>query len=337
MNKNIFINKSILVTGGSGSIGSGIVELLLKKKCKVVRVLSNDENGMYELSEKLNALNKKLSTKMINDKIRYLIGDIRDYKRCLLATKKIDIIIHAAAMKHVPICEYNIDETYKTNVVGTKNLIKASLKNNVRKFLFISTDKAADPTSEMGKSKFKAEKLVITANKQKKTKFSVIRFGNILFSRGSVVFKFVKQINSNKYITVTGNDVSRFFISLNRAVNCINETIEIMSGKEVFVVKKMPAFKIIDLAKAIKSIMKKNNQIKIMGLREGEKKYEKLISKNETLTKHPKSKNLGLITKKNKKIKINYHEIDSRVSNHLKIQNIKQILIKEKFSSYKYI
>ena len=159
--RNIFLNKKVLVTGGSGSIGSGIVKTLLRKNCKVIRVLSNDENGIYELSEKLNDINKKLTIKMMQDKIRYLIGDIRDLKRCILATKNIDIVIHAAALKHVPICEYNKDETFKTNVYGTQNLIKASIKNRVKKFLFISTDKAADPTTVMGKSKFLSENNVI--------------------------------------------------------------------------------------------------------------------------------------------------------------------------------
>lgn len=337
MIKNIFYNKNVLVTGGSGSIGSGIVKLLLKKKCKVIRVLSNDENGIYELSETLNSLNKKLSVKMMSSKIRYLIGDIRDFRRCLLATNKLDIVIHAAAMKHVPICEYNIDETYKTNVVGTKNLIKACLKNKVKKFLFISTDKAADPTSEMGKSKFEAEKLVIRANKKKITKFSVIRFGNILFSRGSVIFKFIKQINSKQKITVTSENVSRFFVSLNIAVNCIAKSIEVMSGREVFVVMKMPAFKIIDLAKATKSIFKSKNSIKIIGLREGEKKYEKLISKKESLIQHSKSKKLGIILN-NKRNNTNYNlETDSRFSNHLSIKSIKQILLKEKILKYRFI
>lgn len=337
MIKNIFYKKNVLVTGGSGSIGSGIVQLLLKKKCKVIRVLSNDENGIYELSERLNGLNKKLSLKMKSNKIRYLIGDIRDLRRCLLATNKIDIVIHAAAMKHVPICEYNIDETYKTNVIGTKNLVDACLKNNVKRFLFISTDKAADPTSEMGKSKFEAEKIVIEANKKKITKFSVIRFGNILFSRGSVIFKFIKQINSKQKITITGENVSRFFVSLNLAVKCIANSIEVMKGREIFVVMKMPAFKIIDLAKAIKSIFKSNNSIKIIGLREGEKNYEKLISSKEILIKHPKAKKLGIII--NNKIKNkNYNlETDSRFSNHLSIKNIKQILLKEKILKYKFI
>jgi FlaA1/EpsC-like NDP-sugar epimerase len=337
MIKNIFYKKNVLVTGGSGSIGSGIVQLLLKKKCKVIRVLSNDENGIYELSERLNGLNKKLSVKMKSNKIRYLLGDIRDFRRCLLATNKIDIVIHAAAMKHVPICEYNIDETYKTNVIGTKNLVDACLKNNVKRFLFISTDKAADPTSEMGKSKFEAEKIVIEANKKKITKFSVIRFGNILFSRGSVIFKFIKQINSKQKITITGENVSRFFVSLNLAVKCIANSIEIMKGREIFVVMKMPTFRIIDLAKAIKSIFKSKNPIKIIGLREGEKNYEKLISSKEILIKHPKVKKLGVIISNKIKIK-NYNlETDSRFSNHLSIKNIKQILLKEKILKYKFI
>ena len=336
MKKNIFYNKNILVTGGSGSIGSGIVELLLKKNCKVIRVMSNDENGIYELSEKLNSLNKKLITKMVKSKIRYLIGDIRDYKRCLLATKNIHIVIHAAAMKHVPICEYNKNETYKTNVKGTKNLIKSSVKNNVKKFLLISTDKAADPTSEMGKSKLKAEKLVIESNKKNSTKFSVIRFGNILFSRGSVIYKFVKQINSKKKITVTGLNVSRFFISLNSAVNSVLESIQIMKGSEKFVAINMPTFKIIDLAKAIKIIFKKKNKIQIIGLREGEKTYEKLVSSKETLVKHKNSNKLGIILDKkdiNNNKNINY-KTDSRYSDHLSILNIKKTLLNEHIKKY---
>jgi len=211
MKNNFFLNKRVLVTGGSGSIGSGIVKTLMKKKCEVIRVLSNDENGIYELSEEITSINKKLKLKMEDNKIRFLLGDIRDYKRCLLATQDMDIIVHAAALKHVPICEYNKEEAYKTNVLGTKNLIKSSIKNRVKYFLFISTDKAAEPTSSMGKSKLQAEKLIIKANKNKNknnTKFSVIRFGNILLSRGSVVYKFLKQIKEKENITVTGKSVS---------------------------------------------------------------------------------------------------------------------------------
>ena len=257
MSKNFFLNKKVLVTGGSGSIGSGIVSYLLKKNCNVVRVLSNDENGIYELSEKINNINKNFSTKMLNNKIRYLIGDIRELKRCYLATKNIDIVIHAAAMKHVPICEYNRDETFKTNVEGTNNLIKAAIKNKVKNFLFISTDKAADPASVMGESKLIAEQNILKANHKSSTKFAAIRFGNILLSRGSVVFKFIKQIKYGDRITVTGKNISRFFVSINTAVNAIFESLKIMDGGEIFVIRKMPAFKIIDLAKALKYFFKK--------------------------------------------------------------------------------
>ena len=330
---NIFLNKRVLVTGGSGSIGSAIASMLLKKNCKVIRVLSNDESGIYDLSEKLNEKNKKLTIKMMHDKIRYLIGDIRDLERCILATKEIDIVIHTAAMKHVPICEYNKNETFKTNVLGTKNLIKASLKNKVKKFLFISTDKAADPTTVMGKSKLQAEKYVILSNKKYKTKFAVIRFGNIILSRGSVIFKFMKQIKLGKTLTVTSSNVSRFFVPIKTAVRGILECIKVMDGGEIFVIKKMPAFKILHLAKAMKKIFNKNNKIKFMGLREGEKYYEKIIAKKEILKNHSKSKKLGvvLISKSNEKNKI---LTDSRFAYHLPVDDIKKILLKEKVINF---
>jgi len=333
MKNNFFLNKKILVTGGSGSIGSGIVKTLMKKKCKVIRVFSNDENGIYELSEEITSINKKLKLKMEENRIRFLLGDIRDYKRCLLATQDIDIVVHAAALKHVPICEYNKEEAYKTNVLGTKNLIKSSIKNRVKFFLFISTDKAAEPTSSMGKSKLQAEKLIIKANKNKNnTKFSVIRFGNILLSRGSVVYKFFKQIKEKENITVTGKSVSRFFISIQKVVERISEAFQLMQGGEVFVVINMSSFKIIDLAKAIRSILGKKNPIKIIGLREGEKKYEKLVSDYENIQPHLTSNSLALI--KNNKNKLNKSQIknqftDSRYARHLNIEHIKRIILKE--------
>ena len=337
MSVNIFFNKKILVTGGSGSIGSEIVRLLTKKECKVIRVLSNDENGIYELSEKINNLKINFKKKMLNNNIRFLIGDIRDINRCVLASKGIDIVIHAAALKHVPICEYNPKEAYKTNVIGTKNLIKSSIQNKVKKFLFVSTDKAADPTSVMGKTKLLAENLVLKANKKNiNTKFSVIRFGNILFSRGSVAFKFFQQAKNKKNITITGLSVSRFFISIKTAVARIFESLALMNGGEIFVITRMKAFKIIDLARAIRSICGKKNLIQIVGLREGEKKYEKLISQKEQLKAHPKSKKIGIIIKnKNVDIKNNIGFIDSRFSDHLNVTEIKKILLKEKYLQFK--
>jgi FlaA1/EpsC-like NDP-sugar epimerase len=340
MQKNFFLNKKVLVTGGSGSIGSAIVKSLMKKKCKVIRVLSNDENGIYEQSEELISIHKKLKLKMENSKIRFLLGDIRDYKRCLLATKGIDVVIHTAALKHVPICEYNKEEAYKTNVWGTKNLIKSSIKNKVNFFLFISTDKAAEPSSVMGKSKLQAEKLIIKANIKKNiTRFSVIRFGNILLSRGSVVYKFLNQIKEKENITVTGKNVSRFFISIKKAVERIFESLQLMKGGEIFIVMNMSSFKIIDLAKAIRSILGKKNLIKIVGLREGEKSYEKLISNHENIKPHPNSNKLALINNKKRTelviSKLTKKLTDSRHANHLSIQDIKKIISKE--THFKYL
>jgi len=337
IDKEYFKDKKVLVTGGSGSIGSAIVKNLLKQKCKIVRVMSNDENGIYELSEEISNLSstmlnrntKKFRDKMHKSGVRYLVGDIRDFDRCITATKKIDIVIHTAAMKHVPICEYNPEETKKTNITGTKNLINASLKNNVKKFILISTDKVVDPTSVMGKSKFIAEKLVIeNQKKQKKMKISVIRFGNILFSRGSVIFKFLKQIKQKKPLTVTGKNMSRFFITIDEAVDKILTVLKISEGGQIFIIPKMNAFKIMDLAKAIKNIYKKKNQITLIKSREGEKSYEKLLNDNEYIYKIFEKKNLAIIS--NKKIVSPSFSIDSRYQKHLKVLEIQKILIKEK-------
>ena len=204
---NYYKNKTVLITGATGSIGSSLIKFLLKKNCKILRAFSNDENGLYELSELINE-KKDISFqyKMKKNKIRFILGDVRDYKRCLEATSKIDIVIHAAALKHVPLCEYNPLEAKKTNIIGTQNLIKASLKNKVKKFLFISTDKVVDPISIMGKTKFAAEKKILNINTKyikNKTIFSCIRFGNIIGSRGSVLPKFKRQIIENKNISLT--------------------------------------------------------------------------------------------------------------------------------------
>lgn len=342
MKENIFLkNKKILVTGGSGSIGSAIVKYLLKMECNTIRVMSNDENGIYELSEEINNLkqklimtnNKKFRDKMLKTGVRYLIGDIRDYKRCINATRKINIVIHAAAMKHVPLCEYNPLETKKTNVLGTKNLINAALKNNVKKFILISTDKVVDPSSVMGKSKRIAENLVITKQqKQKKMLISAIRFGNILFSRGSVIFKFIKQIKEKKPLTVTGKRMSRFFITVDQAVEKILTALRLSTGGQIFIIPKMNAFKIIDLAKAIKNIYKKNNEIVVIKPREGEKNYEKLLNKNEEISQIFENENLAIISKRKKLSKS--FSIDSRYEKHLSVLEIKKVLLKQKIKSF---
>ncbi len=283
MKNNFFKNKNILVTGASGSIGSEIVRKLLKINCRVVRAMSNDENGIYNL---ISSIEKdkiiSFNSSMKKNKIRYLIGDVRDFKRNLEASKNIDIVIHAAAMKHVPICEYNFDETYKTNFYGTKMLINASIKNKVKNFLFISTDKAAKPTSIMGKSKLRAEELTLKSNiNQKHTRLSVIRFGNVIGSRGSVLLKFLDQIKNRENLTITHKNATRFFITINQATDEILNSLRIMHGNELFIINDMSAFKIIDLANALKKIFNYKKKNKIIGLREGEKVYEELFTKKD--------------------------------------------------------
>jgi FlaA1/EpsC-like NDP-sugar epimerase len=248
---------------------------------------------------------------MGKNRIRYFVGDIRDFNRCLESTRGIDIIIHAAAMKHVPICEYNKKETYQTNVIGTKNLIRACLVNKVKKFLLISTDKSVYPTSYMGYTKKLAEKLVLNQNNKNtnKCKFSVIRFGNVIGSRGSVLLKFIAQIRNNKKITVTHKEMTRFFITIESAVKNILEAILMMQGGEVFIIKKLKAFKIIDLAYALKKIYKSRSKVIEIIPRDGEKLFEQMLYKNES-NQIDKRGNLLFLNKNLDKIRVENSNID---------------------------
>ena len=246
-NQNFLKNKSILITGGTGSIGSALVKFLVKSNCKVIRVMSNDENGLYELSRDLN-LNSfafdNFAHEMKKNKIRFFLGDVRDFKRCKEITKNIDIVIHAAALKHVSIVEYNPNEAYQTNVLGTKNMINASIKNEVKKLLIMSTDKVVSPSSTMGKTKLEAENIALKQKRKSKTNISIIRFGNVLGSRGSVIPNFVNLLKNKKNITVTDKNMVRFVMSIDEAVNSVMKCIRIMKGQEIFISKSMRCFKI---------------------------------------------------------------------------------------------
>lgn len=325
MQKNLFKNKIILITGATGSIGSAITEEILGYNCKVVRAMSNDENGIYKLSEELTKKNDSLNINMKKNKIRYLVGDIRDQKRCNSICEDVDIIVHAAAMKHVPICEYNPEEAKKTNIDGTRNMINAAIKNKVKKFLFISTDKVVNPSSFMGKTKLKAEKLVLKANlKSKVTSFAVIRFGNIIGSRGSVLPKFINQVKLNERLTITDKNMTRFFITINVAVKKIIEALNIMNSGEVFIINNMTSLKIYDLANSIKKHFSFKKKIAILGLREGEKLYEELATHQE-MKKSKITKGFIILNNNKKKIEKNY-KAKTLNSNHVKLLNQKKIL-----------
>jgi FlaA1/EpsC-like NDP-sugar epimerase len=285
--KNIFKNKIILVTGGTGSIGSAIVKKLLKFNCKTIRVLGSDENGLHNLSLNLSSDYKKnFIDSMMRSKIRYFYGDITDLNRMIAATEDVDYLIHAAALKHVPICEYNPFEATKVNVIGTENMIKASFHHkSIKKFILISTDKVVDPTTVLGTTKLLAEKIVLNSNLNKgkrDIKLSVVRFGNVIGTRGSVLPKFISQIKENKSITVADKTSTRFFVTIEDAVQSIFETLETMKGGEIVVPRTINSIKIYDLARAIvRNYGKSESNIKFVGLRQSEKTHEKIFTDNE--------------------------------------------------------
>ena len=339
MIKNNFLKKkSILITGGTGSIGSALVRYLIKTKCKVIRVMSNDENGLYELSRDLNLTSfafDNFSKEMKLNKIRFFLGDVRDFNRCREVTKNVDIVIHAAALKHVSIVEYNPKEAYQTNVIGTRNIIKASIENKVSKFLLMSTDKVVTPTNKMGKTKLKAEKVAGKLKKKSNTKISIIRFGNVLGSRGSVIPNFVNLLKNKRNITVTDKKMVRFVMSLQDAVKSVIKSLHLMKGQEIFISKSMKCFKIYDLAQALigyyKKINKKTNKILISKKYVGEKYEEELYSEKEIPYIKIKN-NLFVITKDRSKQKLNTLKLlkKYRVSNfnYLNKDQILKLLLK---------
>lgn len=276
----IFSNKNILITGGTGSIGSEIVRQLIKNfKPKQVRIYSRDESKHYFLQKEIEELNKK------NIDIKFLIGDVRDKERLDKAFRNINIVFHVAALKHVPFCEYNPFETVKTNINGTQNVIDLSITHNVEKVIGISTDKAVNPNTIMGISKLMMERMIVSSSSYigpSKTKFCVVRFGNVLNSRGSVVPLWIEQIKNGKDVTVTDKNMKRFFMTIPEAVSLIFLATSKMIGQEIFVLK-MPEKNIFQFAQeTIKKYAKgKKIKIKIIGARDREKIVEYLYTDEE--------------------------------------------------------
>jgi len=268
----MFKNKNILITGGTGSFGRACVKYLLKHDCpRTIRIYSRDELKQWEMAKELNRYQKRL---------RFFIGDVRDKNRLLRASAGVDFIIHAAALKQIPACEYNPIEAIKTNINGAINVIEASLDNNIKKVIALSTDKASQPINLYGATKLCSDKLFVQANNyrgDKKTRFSVVRSGNVMGSRGSVIPTFIKQ-SKTRVLTITDKEMTRFWISLEEAVRFVLSSFQIMQGGEIFV-PKIPSMKIIDLAKTIAPKAK----IKMLGVRPGEKMHESLIAEDEAI------------------------------------------------------
>lgn len=282
MSSKLFKGKKILVTGGAGSIGSEIVREVLKFDPNVVRVLDNDEMDLYTLGEEVK-----------DKRLRLFLGDVREKERVRRAADGVHIIFHAAALKHVPICEYNPFDAIKTNVIGTQNIVDTALEVGVEKVTVISTDKAANPNNVMGATKLLAERLVVAADQFKGPRgpiFSCVRFGNVISSRGSVMPLFKNQIEKGGPLTITSVDMTRFIMPIKDAINLTFKSAELSKGGEIFIFK-MLSLKIIDLAKVmIEDLAPKYgfspSKIKIeeIGPRPGEKIHEELMTKEETRT-----------------------------------------------------
>jgi len=268
---NFLKNKTLLITGGTGSFGSAAVEFLSKKcKLKKIIIFSRDENKQFEMQKKFK-----------NKNLRFLLGDVRDEERLVMALKDVEYVIHAAAQKQIPASEYNPIECIKTNVYGSQSIITASIKTKVKKVIALSTDKACNPINLYGASKLCAEKLFVNGNQlsgKKGTIFSVVRYGNVIASRGSVIpyFKELAQ-NGKKELPLTDKDMTRFFITLPDSVIFVMNSLNNMKGGEIYI-PKMNSIYIKDLIKIIDSRAK----IKIVGVRPGEKIHEMLVSQNES-------------------------------------------------------
>ena len=266
--KDVFKGKTVLVTGGTGSFGKDFTRILLKEHSpRKIIIFSRDEMKQYEMRKTID-----------DSRVRYFVGDIRDVDRLHRAFNGVDIIVHAAALKIVPTAEYNPFEAVKTNIVGSENVINLAIDNKVEKVIALSTDKAVDPINLYGATKLCSEKMFVAANNystEKGTLFSVVRYGNVLGSRGSVI-PFFRECMAKGVVPVTDKRMTRFWITLDQGVRFVMEGLRDMKGGEIFV-PKIPSMKITDLAEAVCPECK----IKIVGMRPGEKLHETLVSEDD--------------------------------------------------------
>lgn len=266
----MFKDKSVLITGGTGSIGKVLIDKFLNSPVRRIIIFSRDELKQYDLRAKLG-----------NDsRFRWFIGDIRDVKRLKLALHNVDYVVHAAALKQVDAGEYNPSEFIKTNIIGSQNIIEASMDSGVKKVIALSTDKASSPINLYGATKLTADKLFISANNYSLrygTEFSVVRYGNVMGSRGSIIPFFRKLAEQNLPIPITDKRMTRFWITLDFASEFILESFRIMQGGELYV-PKIPSMRIIDLALAVGP----NSKLTEIGIRPGEKLHEEMISSDDS-------------------------------------------------------
>ncbi len=332
----MFNNKTLLITGGTGSFGKSCVKFLLKEyKLKKLIIFSRDELKQFNLSNEL----KNIRTKT---KVRFFLGDVRDKDRLKLAFNRVDYVIHAAALKQIPAAEYNPQECIKTNIYGAENIIFAAIEKKVKKIIALSTDKACNPINLYGATKLASDKLFISANTlagAENISFSVVRYGNVINSRGSVIPFFQKiSENKKKEFPLTHKEMTRFFITIKESVKFVLDSFARMQGGEIFI-PKLPTIKIADIIKAIN----KDAKIKIIGIRPGEKIHETLGGKDESRNilefrnhyiiaprfEENSLKNYyidPLDKQKGKAVSENFEYDSSNTSNRLSIKDIKKVI-----------
>lgn len=268
----MFKNKTLLITGGTGSFGNAVLRRFLDSDIKEIRIFSRDEKKQHDMRVALN-----------NPKIKFYIGDVRDYHSIELATRGVDFVFQAAALKQVPSCEFFPIEATKTNVLGTENVIKASIANEVKNVICLSTDKAAYPINAMGMSKALMEKVAVAESRNvspDKTKVCLTRYGNVMASRGSVIPLFIEQIKAGNSLTITDPEMTRFLMSLDEAVDLVLFAFEHGKQGDLFV-QKAPASTIGDLVIALKELFNADNPVIEIGTRHGEKLFETLCTREE--------------------------------------------------------
>ena len=268
----MFKNKKILITGGTGSLGTALTSSLLKTDIDTIRIFSRDELKQSQMESHFH-----------DERLRFLIGDVRDKERLEKAVEGINIVIHTAALKHVPVIEYNPFEAIKTNVQGAQNLVEVCLDKDVEFALAIGTDKAVSPFNTYGATKLLMERLFVSANYYKgehKTKFSCVRYGNVLGSRGSIIPKFIEQITSGNKITITDPNMTRFNITMDQALDLIFRVIKNAVGGDVHI-PKLDAYRVGDIKDVLLDLMDSKNEVKRIPVRIGEKHHEILINEHE--------------------------------------------------------
>lgn len=268
----MFKNKILMITGGTGSFGNAVLKRFLSTEIKEIRIFSRDEKKQDDM--------RKTFT---NSKLKFYIGDVRSYDSIFNALKDVDFVFHAAALKQVPSCEFYPQEAIQTNVLGSENLMNAAIARNVKRVVMLSTDKAVYPINAMGLSKAMMEKYMIAKSRmlnENETIFCASRYGNVMASRGSVIPLFTEQIINKNPITITDPHMTRFLMSLDDSVELVLHAFKFGQQGDIFI-QKAPASTVKNLAETLKLIFKKNNPIKIIGTRHGEKLYETLISREE--------------------------------------------------------